>query len=1420
MKIKNSILLIFFVLSMAPSFGQNVYEWYQDGIVIFQIKTTSSYTIPSRDKVVDLKQVDFLQVLQEKYGIYEAKQLHPSDPDERLRKTYQIQFNQVDRVDALIRDIASIPVIEYAERKELHKHFLTPNDLGPNSATNTGMWHLYRINAQQAWDLSTGDANVKVAVTDDAIRTTHVDLVNKVVASHDATTGGSDANPCGNNDGNHGTHVSGTVGAETNNNVGVSSIGFNVSLMAVKIGNCTTGALTAGYEGINWAANNGADVINMSWGGGGSSNYGLNIVNAAFNAGSILVAAAGNDGTTQQFFPAAYNNVIAVASTTTNDAKSNFSQYGTWITISAPGSAIRSTWASSNTAYNRIQGTSMASPNVAGLVGLMKSYGPNASNQDIINCLLSSADDISAANPSFNGQLGSGRINAFAALQCVGQYNVSVDAGITEIISPSSTVCGSSFTPQVILRNFGANNLTSATINYEWNGTPLTFNWVGNLTTGQTTTVTLPVQSGALGTYTFNAFTSNPNNTTDENPTNNSSSVNFTLDPNGQTVDLTLITDCYGDEITWNITDENATIVASGGPYDVVAGGTTNNYEICLPIGCYTFTINDTYGDGMFGSQWQNCSVNGNYFMTDENNNVLFTMTATNANFGNSASHQFCVVAPNIFNDAGISQITSPLGLVCSSSINPEVELRNYGINPLTSVTINYQTTGGLQTFNWTGNLASNQTEIVVLPAINVTSGSVTLTAYTTNPNGSTDDNTANDQSQIELTSYTGSGLPLPFTETFENNPFSNGSWIIENPDGETTWEIATVAGTSPGNKAAKMDFYNYAQSARRDGMISPKINLSGYTDATMTFEHAYRRFLTEGSNQPAPTDSLIIYIATDCGQTWQRVFTTGENGTGSFATMGSTNQSFTPAQTSDWCMGTVGSDCFSVDLTAFVGQQIFVKFEGFNAGTLGNNLFVDNINITGTPSENAPIPSFTQNTQNICEGGTINFTDQSASNITSWSWNFPGGSPAVSTDPNPIVTYPSSGVYDVTLTVTNAFGTESMTSSNLVNVTPPPTVVINANETTICAGASVNLVASGASSYAWDNGLGSGPSKTVSPAATTTYQVTGSVGVGCTNTSTITINVIEQPSVSITASQTTICAGENVILNATGADTYTWNNGLPNGASQVVSPTATTNYVVTGNVGSCNNTSQITIVVNNEAQLEVTASSASICEGESVVLSVNGGSNYAWDAHPSLNSTTGNIVTANPTNTTTYTVSGNTTCGLGSASVTVTVTANPATPQITQNGNILSTSVPQGGTAQWYLNGIPIPGANTSNYTITESGVYTVIVSTSNGCSATSSAINAELDTASLNENSNGFGYTISPNPTKGSFSVDLYNLSEQITVDLYDMLGKKIAPTFNSTDNVNKMITFDLSAFSDGVYFIRMASQKATITEKIVRN
>jgi PKD repeat protein len=1162
---------------------QTVHQWYQDGIVVFQLKQTSSTRIPSKNKVVDFQKIDFIQSLVEKYGIFHVTQLHPYDSDELLRLTYQIEFEQMDKVDELAAELARLDLIEYAEKKELHISFLTPNDLGANSTTGTGVWHLYRINAQQAWDLSTGSAAVRVAITDDAILTTHVDLTNKIVATYDAPTGGTNANPCGSNNGNHGTHVSGTAGAQTNNGTGVASIGFNVSLMAVKIGNCN-GSLTHGYEGINWAANNGANVINMSWGGGGFSNYGQNVCNAAVNAGAILVAAAGNDGTNQQFYPAAYASVIAVASTTTNDAKSSFSQYGTWVNIAAPGSAIYSTYATS--LYSRIQGTSMASPNVAGLLGLMKSYAPNVSNQDLINCLYSSATNIDAVNSGFIGQLGAGRINAYQALLCLQQYNVSVDAGITAISSPGTTVCSGSFTPTVTLRNFGQNTLTSVVINYQWNGAPATFNWTGSLTTGQTAQVNLPVQTGPAGSYTFTAFTSSPNGVADQNNSNNQSQVSFAMDPNGQTVNLTIQTDCYGDEITWNIRNEANQVVASGGPFVNNTAGVTTNYPICLPVGCYTFTIVDSYGDGMYGSQWQNCAINGNYFMTGPGGNTLFQMTAVNANFGFTTSHNFCVTAPNIQNDAGISQVISPQGIVCAASVAPIVELRNHGSSPLTTVAINYQAGGAPQVFNWTGNLASGAVTNVTLPALSVTNGSTTLSAFTTLPNGVTDQNPANDQSQRTFMVHANS-LSLPFVESFENNPFTQGSWVIDNPDNEITWEIATIAGTTPGNKAAKMNFFQYAQSARRDGMISPRLNFAGYSSITMTLQHAYRRF------DQSTTDSLIIYVSTNCGQTYQRVFARGENGTGTFATATTTNQAFTPATANEWCMGTVGSDCYSINLDAFIGQQVLIKIEGYNSGTVGNNLFVDNINIQGVPTNDVPTASFNSTNSSICVGGTVNFTDQSTSNITAWNWSFPGGNPATSNVANPTVTYPTAGSYPVTLEVTNANGANSTTTANYVLVNQVPVVAVSPLSPVICAGTSVTLLASGANSYTWSNGLGSGSTKTVSPATTTTYTVTGSNGIACEAQQTVTVTVNPSPNVP-----NIVQNGNELSAQVAGSFTYQWylnGNALPGETNSTIqiNTSGTYSVMITDNNGCSSNSSNFnaqlgSVLENTDQQINI----------------------------------------------------------------------------------------------------------------------------------------------------------------------------------------------------------------------------------------
>jgi subtilisin family serine protease/PKD repeat protein len=1092
-KMTRKLLLSLMLCCIASlSQAQTVHEWYQDGIVIFQMKTDVQFTIPVRDKTVDIERVGFISKLKDTYGIYEMIQMHPNDPDELLRHTYQIKFNDWAKVEALIKDIGRDSRIAYAEKKELHRNFLTPNDLGANTTTGTGMWHLYTMNAQQAWDLSTGDPNIVVAVTDNAILTTHQDLQNKLVQGYDAPTGSNDPNPCGSNDGNHGTHVSGTVGAETDNNIGVSSIGYNVSIMPIKIGNCT-GALTHGYEGINYAGNNGADVVNMSWGGGGFSNYGQNVCNAAFNQGTILVAAAGNNNASQQFYPAAYNNVVAVASTTTNDSKSSFSQFGTWISVAAPGSAIRSTYATSNTGYSRIQGTSMASPNVAGLLGLMKSYSPSASNQDLINCLLSTADNIDASNSNYLGQLGSGRINAFAALQCIGLFNLALDVGITEIIEPGPTVCGGSFTPQVRLRNFGTDPLTSVEINYDWNGTPGLLNWTGNLSQGQSAIVSLPGQTASTGNYTFTASTSNPNSGTDLSTGNDAFSQSFVVDLNGQTVDLSLVLDCYGSEISWTIDDDLGNPVFSGGGYADNASGETVNASFCLPAGCYTFNITDTYGDGMYGSQWQTCSVNGDYTITDGGGNVLVQMSAPDADFGFGTSDPFCIIPPTILNDGGIADIITPNGINCSSTITPEVAIRNYGNNDLTSADINYQTSGGLQTFAWTGNLATGQIENVTLPAIPTAGGIVNLTAYTSNPNGTSDDDPSNDQDVAQVNVFI-TPATLPFIEDFETNVFTSGEWTIENPDNDITWDLVTVGGITPGSTAAKIDFFSYSTAAQRDAMISPLISLVGYTSAEMDFDHAYRRF-----NQNA-ADSLLIYISADCGQTWDPVFAGAEDGTGSFATQTTNTTAFTPAVAADWCFsGTVGASCFTIDLTPYVQQEILVKFESYNAGTIGNNLFIDNINIDGVPNNLPPVPDYALSSSTVCEGGTISFTDVSTAGITNRNWSFPGGVPTTSTLANPVITYPTAGNYDVTLTVTNMNGTETLTTTNAINViTPPTTPVITQT------GNNLSVVLQPGETANWTyNGSNAGVGATITMTGSGSYSVVVTNGPNCNATAT-----------------------------------------------------------------------------------------------------------------------------------------------------------------------------------------------------------------------------------------------------------------------------------------------------------------------------
>ncbi|MCD6366004.1 MAG: S8 family serine peptidase, partial [Bacteroidales bacterium] len=359
---------------------------------------------------------------------------------------YALKFNNYNEVKNLIRDLGNLPEIEYAEKAPLYHINLVPNDVEYGSSTHHN-WFLSVINAEQAWNIEQGNSNIKVAIVDNGIYVGHPDLQNKIVAQYDVADNDNDPTPpTQDTEWSHGTHTSGLVGAETNNSIGIASIGFGVSLMAVKVAeNSSDGSgVTYGYEGITWAADNGADVINLSWGGPGYYQTGQNIMNYAYNKGCVIVASAGNDGNTTISYPAAYNHVISVASTDYNDSKSYFSQYGSTIDVCAPG-GFDGSWYSiystvyTSSQYDYMQGTSMSSPVCAGLCGLMLSHDPSLTPEKLETILKATCDNIDAQNSSYIGQIGAGRINAYAALNAV-EDTLNANSIIADFEASSVTI--------------------------------------------------------------------------------------------------------------------------------------------------------------------------------------------------------------------------------------------------------------------------------------------------------------------------------------------------------------------------------------------------------------------------------------------------------------------------------------------------------------------------------------------------------------------------------------------------------------------------------------------------------------------------------------------------------------------------------------------------------------------------------------------------------------------------------------------------------------------------------------------------------------------------------------------------------------------------------------------------------------------
>jgi len=407
-----------------------------------------SFNIPS----LDVKANKYDLYLLEKRFRYNPQKLRDNLPD--LSKIYRIEFPEEHSVTKVAREFSKDPNIEYAEPIPIVYADEVPNDVLYGQCQ-----HLPQISAPDAWEIHKGEngtEEIVIAINDTGVDWDHEDLVDNIwqnlgedvdgdghtiefiggvwvfdpddindfdddgngmvddFIGWNFYTSGNDPNPASGNW--HGTHCAGIAAGRTNNGVGIASISWNLKILPVQASN-PDGGISYHYDGIIYGAENGADIISNSW-GLEYSQAGFDAIQYAQGLGSIIVASAGNENEIVDHYPSDYTGVVSVASLSVDDTKASYSSFGPAVDIASPGGGweggILSTMIGDD--YGLASGTSMACPLMSGCFGLLKSYHPDWTSEQLIIQMIGTTDTIDSLNPNYQYLLGSGRVNAFRML--------------------------------------------------------------------------------------------------------------------------------------------------------------------------------------------------------------------------------------------------------------------------------------------------------------------------------------------------------------------------------------------------------------------------------------------------------------------------------------------------------------------------------------------------------------------------------------------------------------------------------------------------------------------------------------------------------------------------------------------------------------------------------------------------------------------------------------------------------------------------------------------------------------------------------------------------------------------------------------------------------------------------------------------
>jgi len=941
----------------------------------------------------------------------------------------------------------------------------------PNDPQYGNQWHYKNtgqqggtpgadISLQEAWNIEKGNSNVIVAVIDGGITYTHQDLASNMWSEvgYNFVNGSPTVTPH-----DHGTHVAGTIAAVTSNMIGVAGVaggsgtGDGVRLMSCQVfSNNGSGGF---HLAPIYAADNGASISQNSWGYSNAGVYDQSVLDAIdyFNVygggeamnGGITLFSAGNSNSPGQWYPACYSGCFSVAATNNQDKKAWYSNYDTWVDISAPGGETNSVTARGvlstlpNNSYGYFQGTSMACPHVSGVVALMISlgYGELTSLQ-IDSILRNTTDNHYNINSNYLGKLGSGRLNAHSALLAVQEL-------VQQVNNPQSFKASAINANRINLtwvKNTSNNNVMVVWSLNNVFGTPIDGNVYNVGTTlpgggkvlyrGSNTNFShLNLQP--LTTYYYKAFSFNSANEYSTGITASATTLmqpyaDFYANPTTQVVSLPITFTDSSNGATfsswfWDFGEgANPATTTGKGPHQVVyntPGSKTvtlvvdNNYtkikENYINILSECYSISETYSNGdiqtdlNFQTLPGSSSCPGSLTVSIPLGAVIlgvdvsYNMTARNNGWKSEQRSQLKCVSPG-----GLSEPELYSG---SGNSTGTLSYNRNGLNIANGVEgggdIHFQLHAG-RTFGGSGcntvyNKVDNNTWNITVYYYLLELENPPIADFTATP----------------TTVYTGE--TVSFTDLSTNNPTSwNWSFSGGTPTSSTT-QNPQVVYNSPGT-------YNVSLTVSNAFGTDTKTKIKYITVLDLPVPVA--DFTATPTTIYAGETVNFTDLSTNNPTSWNWSFS------------GGTPTSST-TQNPQVIYNSPGTYNVSLTVSNAFGTDTKTK--------------IKYITVLALP---VPVADFTATPTTVYAGETVSFTDLSTNNPTSWNWSFSGGTPTSSTTQNPQVVYNSSGTYNVSLTVSNAFGTDTKTKTDYIHVSTPSIVNFTADQTIINQGEVVHF--------------------------------------------------------------------------------------------------------------------------------------------------------------------------------------------------------------------------------------------------------------------------------------------------------------------------------------------------------------------------